>query len=239
MLVSKILLVTLTFLFAFDCVHAQRSGRVMNSRNHFTTPKVHGNKAKIICPAVAENKYPFHALGFKLGDPVALTYKYYPGKRISFAVDIGKAASGLYNRYFREKFNFYVQADSTLSGESSLTYLAHRVNSDLLAELKMLYRVEISDGLQAYAGVGWEWKRTQLKYDYVRDKSSSDPLGMEQFGFFHRNRYTMGAEFVIGIEYSYLRIPLSAFMEVEYFTDVHADPGWQRFEGGVGLRYIF
>jgi hypothetical protein len=28
-------------------------------------------------------------------------------------------------------------------------------------------------------------------------------------------------------------------MEVEFFTDVQADPGWRRFEGGVGLRYVF
>jgi hypothetical protein len=49
----------------------------------------------------------------------------------------------------------------------------------------------------------------------------------------------MGPQIVGGIEYAYFQLPLSAFMEVEFFTDVQADPGWQRFEGGVGLRYIF
>jgi hypothetical protein len=49
----------------------------------------------------------------------------------------------------------------------------------------------------------------------------------------------MGPQVIIGIEYAYFQIPISAFMELEYFMDVQADPGWQRFEGGVGLRYIF
>lgn len=240
--VSKILIVTFACLVAFECVNAQRSNRVTKSRYHFSTPKVRGNKAKIICPTFDNSKYPFHGLGFKLGDPFALTYKFYPNKRISFAVDFGKAASGLYNRYFREKFNFYVMADTFPSSESSLTYLTHRVKSDLIGEFKALYHVDakkISDGLQAYVGVGWEWKRTQLKYDYVYNQGNNDPLMEDRFGSFDRNRVTMGPEFVIGIEYAYFQIPISAFMEVEYFTDVQADPGWRRFEGGVGLRYIF
>lgn len=237
--VSKILLVTLIFLLTFNCVKAQRPGRVIKSRNHFTTPKVRGNQAKIICPDFDENKFPFHGLGFKFGDPVALTYSYYASKRIFFALDVGKAASVLYNRYYRENFNFYVKADSVLSGESSLTYLNHRVKPDFVAELKMLYQVEISNGLQAYAGMGWEWKSTKLVYDYVGNKGSTDPLRREQFGSFARNRFTMGPEFIIGIAYRYTRIPISAFMEIENFMDVYADPGWQRVEGGVGLRYLF
>lgn len=240
--VSKILIVTFACLVAFECVNAQRSNKVTRSRNYFSAAKVRGHKAKIICPTFDNSKYPFHGLGFKLGDPFALTYKYYPNKRISLAVDFGKAASGLYNRYFREKFNQYVRSDTFPSGESSLTYVTHRVKSDLIGEVKILYHLDakkISDGLQAYAGVGWEWKRTHLVYDYVYDQASNDSSQGDPFGSFDRNRVTMGPEFVIGIEYAYFRIPISAFMEVEYFTDVQADPGWQRFEGGVGLRYIF
>jgi hypothetical protein len=242
MQLSKVLLVALIVLIGFECVHAQRSRQVTRSRNHFSIPKVRGNKAKIICPAFDNNKYPFHGLGFKLGDPFAVTYKFYPNKRLSFAVDLGKAASGLYNRYFREKFNFYVMEDTFPSNESSLTYLTHRVRSDLIGEIKLLYHVDakkISEGLQGYAGIGWEWKRTQLKYDYQYNQANNDPPLENPFGSFDRNRVTMGPQIVLGIEYAYFSIPISAFMEVEYFTDIQADPGWQRFEGGAGLRYIF
>lgn len=242
MRVSKVLFVTFTCLVAFECVHAQRSKGLSKSRHHYSTPKVRGNQAKIICPTFDKSKYPLHGLGFKLGDPFAITYKYYPGKRVSFAVDFGKAASGLYNHYFREKFNFYVRADTFPSSESSLSYLTHRVKSDLIGEFKVLYHIDakkISEGFQAYAGIGWEWKRTQLKYNYVYNQANNDPATEDPIGSFQRNRVTMGPEFVAGVEYAYFPIPISAFMEVEFFTDVQADPGWQRFEGGVGLRYIF
>jgi len=241
MQVSKVLLVVLIAVVAAPNVNAQRSGKVTKSRFHYSTPKVRGNKAKIICPIFTNSKYPFHGLGFKLGDPFALTYKYYPNKRFSFAADVGKSASGLYNRYFREKFNFYVMSDTLPSDGSALVYLTHRVKSDLIGEVKVLYHIDgkkISDGLQAYAGIGWEWKRTQLHYDYQYFDASSSASG-DPFGSFERTRVTMGPQVVLGIEYAYFRIPISAFMEVEYFSDVQADPGWQRFEGGVGLRYIF
>lgn len=235
------LLVALIVVVTCESALAQRSRKVTKSRYHFSTPKVRGNKAKIICPIFDNSKYPFHGLGFKLGDPFAITYKFYPNKRFSFAVDFGRAASGLYNRYFREKFNFYVRADTLPSSESTLVYLSHRVKSDLIAELKLLYHVDakrISDGLQGYAGVGWEWKRTHLSYVYEYNPGNTTPPLEDPFGSFERNRVTMGPQFVLGIEYAYFRIPISAFMEVEYFSDIQADPGWQRFEGGVGLRYI-
>jgi len=44
---------------------------------------------------------------------------------------------------------------------------------------------------------------------------------------------------VLGFEYSYFSLPISAFIEIEWFTDVLLDPGYQRFQGGVGLRYVF
>ena len=239
---SKVLLVVFISLVAVEGVYAQRSRNATRSRYHFSTPKVRGNKAKIICPTFDNSKYPFHGLGFKFGDPFAITYKFYPNKKISFAVDIGKAASGLYNRYFREKFSAYVASDTFPSTESTLVYLTHRVKSDVIGEVKVLYHLDakrISEGLQIYVGAGWEWKSTRLQYDYQYSQDANDPQSSDPFGSFYRNRVTMGPQLVMGIEYAYFQIPISAFMEVEYFADIQADPGWRRFEGGVGLRYIF
>ncbi|HEX8041329.1 MAG TPA: hypothetical protein VF490_19415 [Chryseosolibacter sp.] len=236
---SKGLLLLFVSLAAIG-VQAQNGKNVNRSRHHYASPKVRGEKARSICPVFTNSKYPFQGLGIKVGDPFAITYKYYPGKHLAFAIDAGKAASGLYNHYFREKFNGYVNSDTMTAGQPSLVYLTHRVKSDFIGEFKVLYRLDarkVSEGLQGYAGLGWEWKRTTLRYDYVDSRangSSEDP-----FGSFERTRVTMGPQFVLGIEYTYFRIPISAFMEVEYFSDVQADPGWRRFEGGVGLRYLF
>jgi hypothetical protein len=241
---KTLMLITLA-LFLTEWTFAQRSGNsgkssYTRSRHNYGAPRVRGNKAKIICPVFENSKYPYHGLGFKLGDPFALTYKFYPNKRISFAVDFGKASSGLYNRYFREKFNEYTATD-TLSSSASLQYSTHKVKSDLVGEFKLLYHVDakkISPGLQVYVGAGWEWKSTQLRYDFFYNNDSPDGLE-NSLRHFERNRFTMGPQIVVGIEYAYFQIPVSAFMELEYFTDIQADPGWQRFEGGVGLRYIF
>jgi len=208
--------------------------------NH-NAPRVKGSKAKIVCPIFEESKYPYHGLGLKLGDPFAITYKFYPNKNISFAVDLGKPASGLYNQYFRDQFNSYVQDTVTLG--STVSYLTHQVKSDYIAEIKCLYHIDahkISPGLQLYVGGGWEWKKTKLRYDYQFDGGGGpDPSGETTFGTFNAQRFTQGIQGVIGFEYSYFQLPISAFMELEYFVDMQLDPGWRRVEGGVGLRYVF
>lgn len=230
------------FIAGHVCAQRSKVRKSHYSRSH-KSPKVRGHKAKIICPIFESSEYPYHGIGFKFGDPFALTYKYYPSKRLSMAVDFGKASSGLYNRYFREKFELYKNESDTLSDNADLTYSSHQVKSDLIWEFKVLYHFEgekISPGLQVYIGAGWEWKSTQLKYGYFYNQTT--PNGGElanEFRVFPRHRFTMGPQVVLGIEYAYFQIPISAFMEIEYFTDIQADPGWQRFEGGVGLRYVF
>lgn len=243
----KIIAVSVLCLLMAENAMAQRS----NGRNAYSksklglrTPKVRGYKAKIICPIFEKSQYPYHGIGFKLGDPFALTYKFYPNEHFSFGVDFGKASSGLYNRYFREKFEEYGElAADTLSDNSSLSYSFHRLKRDFVFEAKVLYHIKgdrISPGLQVYFGGGWEWKNSNIQYDYFYNQTT--PNGGElvnEFRIIQRKRFTMGPQLAAGIEYAYFQLPISAFMEVEFFTDIQADPGWQRFEGGVGLRYIF
>ena len=74
--------------------------------------KFRGAKAKTLCPVFENSRYPYQGIGIKLGDPFAITYKYYFSSKFAVAADIGKASSGLYNRYFREKFDEYVVTDT-------------------------------------------------------------------------------------------------------------------------------
>jgi hypothetical protein len=223
-------------------LHAQSRGKSMYTRERYSNgARVRGNKAKIVCPVFDKSKYPYHGIGVKFGDPFALTYKYYANKNFAIAADIGKPASGLYNRYFRERFTSYRR--DTLSQGASVRYLTHSVKSDFIGELKLLYHIDakiISQGLQFYVGAGWEWKYSKIRYDYIYEETDiSNPNGTNTIGNFTVSRFTQGPQAVIGIEYSYFQLPISAFMELEYFTDVQLDPGWSRAEGGVGLRYIF
>lgn len=195
------------------------------------------SKAKTVCPIFENSQYPFQGIGIKLGDPFAITYKFYLDKKWGLVVDFGKSASALYSRYYREKFDEYIEGD-TIPIAGGIDYLSHQAKADLVGEIKILRHFDlekVSPGLRFYFGVGFELRSVQLTYDYLYD----DGFNQNKFGRFERNRFTYGPEFVTGIEYSYFQIPISAFMEVEMFTDVGLDPGWTKVQGGVGLRYIF
>ena len=132
------LLVACTFT---ETLYAQNRGKSMYTRERYSNgARVRGNKAKIVCPVFDKSKYPYHGIGVKFGDPFAFTYKYYANKNFAIAADIGKPASGLYNRYFRERFTSYRQ--DTLSQGASVRYLTHSVKSDFIGELKLLYHID-------------------------------------------------------------------------------------------------
>lgn len=244
---KHILILALCLCLATEFACAQRSNgkhRYSRSKLSFKSPKIRGAKAKTICPVFENTGYPYHGIGFKVGDPLAVTYKYYANKHFSIGVDVGKASSGLYNRYYREKFEEYTQEGAdTISADASITPSFHRVKHDWVGELKVLYHIEadkISRGLKAYFGAGWEVKKTRIQYDYFYNLQGPGVDGLvNNFRITYRERLTTGPQVVLGIEYAYFQLPISAFMEVELFTDVMADPGWSRFEGGVGLRYVF
>ena len=236
---STFLLLALIFSGFFGVPEALAQVKKSVRSSQYRVPRVNGNKARIVCPIFEASRHPYQGIGFKLGDPFALTYKFYANKHFSFAADAGKAASGLYNKYYRGSFQGYLP--DTLKKDQTISYLAHKAVTDWFIETKFLYQWDvekISKGLQLYAGLGWQWRNTKLVYDYnFNDRSLNQDDG--KFGKLTENRFTYGPVAVVGFEYSYFSLPVSAFIEVELFTDALLDPGYQRFQGGVGLRYVF
>jgi hypothetical protein len=210
-------------------------GKVMHTRTQhkYNVIKMPRSKAKTICPIFEDTGYPYQAIGIKLGDPFALTYKYYPNKHLAFVADFGRSASGLYSRYYSGLF------DEVISDpDDTLDYFSHKVKADWVGELKILYHINaenISPGLQVYAGLGWELRSLKIQYDFIAQTTPDE----QKFFDSTFNRFTQGIEGVLGIEYSYFKLPISAFMELEYYVDVMKDPGWRKVQGGVGLRYVF
>jgi hypothetical protein len=233
---DRLLLTFLLVMLATLCLaQKQNNGKssYTRSRFNFNAPRVRGSKARIVCPIFKESKFPYQGIGAKLGDPFALTYKFYANKNFAIAADVGKASSGLYSRYYRSKFNEYVKTD-TLTNGATITYVNSRVKQDWMAEVKVLFSFDvkkISPGLQIYGGVGVQAKNTVIEYTYLYFDNT--------IGIFNQNRFTIGQTTALGVEYSYFHLPVSAFMEMELFTDVYKDPGVMRFQGGVGLRYVF
>jgi hypothetical protein len=224
-------------LLATGILHAQKSvygGKTIRSGNHKKNAiKMPRSKAKTICPIFEDTGFPYQGIGFKFGDPVAITYKYYPNKHFAIAADFGRSASGLYSTYYRELFDVEVPDPG-----DTLKYYSHKVKADWVGDLKLLYHMDgekISPGLQIYAGVGWELRYLTIQYDYMAQTTPDETKFFDS----KVNRFTQGVEAVLGIEYSYFKLPISAFMEMEYYIDVMKDPGWRKLQGGVGIRYVF
>lgn len=225
-------------LLAFSA-YAQRSAsgsqktytksRTVNKHNPI---RMSHSKRKVVCPIFEDSGFPYHGIGFKVGDPFAVTYKYYANRHFAIAADFGRSASGLYSSYYKDVFyEFY---DPTAA-----EYLSHKVKADWVGEIKVLYQMsieKISPGLQLYAGGGWEIRNLKIEYDYFAD--DGDPPLQTNFKATH-DRLTQGIQAVIGIEYSYFKLPISAFMEMEYYYDIVKDPGYRKVQGGAGLRYVF
>lgn len=223
-------------LFLASFSHAQSNKHVASRYNRIQ--KSRPNKASVICPIFDERRYPYQGVGIKLGDPMALTYKFYASRSLAFSMDVGKAASGLYNEYYRNAFTGYLP--DTLTANESIQYLSNKVTSNFFLEGKFLYQWDaekISKGLQVYAGLGWQWRNANINYEYLYTDSS--PGGNSTTGIMTQNLFTHGPVGILGFEYAYFSIPISAFIEIEWFSDVASDPGYHRFQGGVGLRYVF
>ncbi|HEY3430847.1 MAG TPA: hypothetical protein VGK39_09235 [Cyclobacteriaceae bacterium] len=218
---------------------SQQGGKTVRTRSYNkNTMHMPRSKSKVICPIFEDTGYPYQGIGVKFGDPFAFTYKYYPNKHLGIAVDFGRSASGLYSKYYSSFFPDYTEPDTLDTGAGeSVSYYSHKVKSDWVGEVKFLYHFsaeKVSPGLQAYSGLGWEFRSLNITYDY---QVQSGPEN--QIESMNVSRFTQGVQIVAGIEYSYFKLPISAFMELEYYIDVMKDPGWRKLQGGVGLRYIF
>ena len=240
-MVGRVLMFVLVLVLAALTAYGQQALNPTMGKNpkskSYRSPVVSRNKAKIICPIFENSGYPYQGLGVKVGDPVALTYKFYPSKHWAFTVDAGKAASGLYSKYYRKAFYDYLP--DTLEDGETMQYLSHTATADWMVEAKGLYQWtvdKISPGLQVYAGAGWQWRYTTLRYNYI---PYDGPFPGDKVSQFTETRFTYGPVAVVGFEYSNFSLPVSAFIEIEGFMDALLDPGYKRFQGGAGLRYIF
>lgn len=233
--------ILMSLLFAEE-LYAQKQRRPTATSHHrgrFKQINISRAKARVVCPIFEDSQYPYHGIGIKVGDPFALTYKYYATENFSIAIDGGKTASGLYSKYYRENFVGLTQPDTLdASREQSVNYLGHIVNEDHMLEAKLLYQKDASNllkGLQWYIGAGMQWRRTNIQYEFLVQET----FDRTEIGVIDESYITAGVVGALGIEYSYFTIPVAAFMEIEWYTDVINDPGWYRLQGGVGLRWIF
>ena len=204
-------------------------------RGRYKDIKVPKSKQKFICPGYTGGEYPFQGFGIKLGDPFALTYKFYATKRFSIVVDYGRTATGLYNEFHKNNFQEQLQPDTLLNGER-IKYFGHAAKKDAILTGKVLYNSYFNKvpTMHWYLGVGAQFRWSNLDYAYIQETP-----GISELKKFSQEAVTFGPEVVAGIEYSHPDMPISSFFEVESYFDLANYLSWWRFSAGVGIRYIF
>lgn len=189
-------------------------------------------QAAVICPTFIPSEYPYQGIGIKVGDPFALTYKLYITETIAVSIDGGIAASGLYKERYTDLFYTLPEADT-------LTYINHEVLQDTHLSTKVSFYnfgPKIFEKLDYYVSLGWQFRYLQVLYGFNETVS----VTQEKYGSFTRTLDYSGPEVGLGIEFSYFTLPLSAFMEVTGMYDMtNPEPALFKFQGGIGLRYIF
>lgn len=188
-------------------------------------------KMAVICPVFEPSEYPYQGIGFRAGDPFALTYKLYATKWLAFSIDGGISAYGLYKDRYKELYVNSPQADS-------LTYLNHQVQKDVSFSGKVSFYQEgpkFMKGLDIYAGFGWQMRFAEILYGHNEDLGN----GINEFGTSTSQYDYMGPEVHLGLEYAYFDLPMSAFLEANVFYDITYQPTFIKFQFGIGIRYIF
>ncbi len=188
-------------------------------------------KMAVICPIFHPSEYPYQGIGFRAGDPFALTYKLFATKWLAFSIDGGFAAFGLYKDRYEELYNATPESET-------LTYLNQQVEKDLVFAGKVSFYQEgpeFMKGLDLYAGFGWQMRFAEILYGYNEEIAN----GIEEFGTTTVQYDYMGPEVHFGIEYAYFDLPISAFLEGSVFYDITYQPTFIKFQFGIGVRYVF
>ncbi len=214
--------------------HSDITRKNSRVKNYSSVKFKKNKKMAVICPIFHVSEYPYQGIGLKIGDPFAITYKFYATEHIALGIDFGKAASGLYSNLFRDEFNEIPDTDTT-----ELVYQAHTVLNHAVFSGRVFYYIEgpkSLDGLSAYVGVGWQVQFIDVEYAYLAVDKDPPNLAKTQNPL-RVSFQPMGPDVTLGIEYAYFSLPVSAFLEGNYFIDLQHN--WQRFQGGIGLRYVF
>lgn len=172
-----------------------------------------------------------HAIGLRLGDPMAVTYKNYLSKTQSVEFILGSAPTNWHWGYYQNSFEHYSQFDNE-------RYISHEVLSTLYLQGRYLLNYDIQiDGmigkLDWYWGLGALLKVANVRYTF-QDFSGNLPVESET-----KYDIDLGPEGIIGLEYKFEDVPISVFGETSLVIELLDRPGAIRVFGAAGVRYNF
>ena len=176
-------------------------------------------------PATSDYKY---GIGLKLGDPLAISGKYYFGKS-ALELNIGSS----WTRWGGRDYYYYYNKDNRYGSKGAFYGGSRRSALAIQLHYLLNYKINLPDLPGKW---NWYWGAgPQVRI------GSYDILYRDAFGNIRRDTYTdvdFGADAVIGTEYFFKDIPLSLSLDINAFLEI-VDELNGYFQGGLGVRYNF
>jgi hypothetical protein len=172
-------------------------------------------------------------IGLRLGEPFSITYKKFLDDNIAIEGMFG-GAGAFSSQYYQKSFENNRPSPNAF-------YAGHSTSNILSFNLRGAYHEDFTDDLNieqgyilGYAGVGAQLRTAQVDYAYTDSSISPNTVFRET-----RTNVDFGPEVFGGAEYYFDDLPMSVFAEMGLFMELLDRFGHLRFQGAIGLRYIF
>ncbi|WP_439183357.1 SH3 domain-containing protein [Carboxylicivirga taeanensis] len=180
-------------------------------------------------------------IGLRLGNPSGITVKRYKqnGKALEFS--LGRTHM-FDDDYYDDRFNDWYYDEGF--GYADIQYLGYKVSSPIGLQVHYLIHKPINrlgdesvSGLDWYYGFGGQLRFQSYTYNYrYRLPGRND-------WFYNTGEketdVDLGADGVIGLEYTLPKAPVSFFLDATLFMEIVDDPFHFSLMGGIGARYRF
>jgi len=174
-------------------------------------------------------------IGLRFGDPTAISAKKYMG---SNALELNIGRSFRWGWDYKKRFYDYDD------GWGGYEYEGHTLRSPITIQLHYLINKDIKDaeGLNWYFGFGGQVRVAKIIYNYKYKYIWGPDPDDDWYWVYNTETATeldVGADGVIGLEYTFENAPISIFGDINLMIEVFDNPFFFWFQGGIGARYNF
>ena len=182
-------------------------------------------------------------LGLRLGDPSGITAKKYMDDGKALELSVGRTAFWGVNSRYRDRFDDIDDFDYDY-----YDYEGYRIKSAIAIQVHYLFHDDLNiegvSSLQWYYGFGGQVRFITVAYNY-RYGHDHDPDPDDWDNHWHsggeeaRTDFDVGADGVIGVEYTFKNPKFSMSLDITLFMELLDNPFLFNGQSGIGARYNF
>jgi len=177
-------------------------------------------------------------IGLRFGDPSGISVKKYFGNT-ALELNVGLSHTIAKNGYWDGHYRNEWEDRYCLSSYDDCDYLGFSRSRPLGLQLHYLWHWNIpgAEGLSWYAGAGGQMAFQTVRYSYRYKPFNGSPWIYDDGGSY--TDFDFGADGVAGLEYTFKKVPISLFLDVNLFLEIYDSPFVFWFQSGIGGRYNF